>query len=457
MKTTPWQVLSSHPELATELAVLSQERGVTLDIQLVQNPLNDAQRALFKGQDVAIALVETPELSQIVELARTAHQQKRRVVLALLEQSRSARAIRELSSDMGMSCVEDLGSMLSVVTLLLAGAKRPWAASVRSLNAVDRARLRPVLSTPEPQAGVLTSGADFNVTWQLTDKSAAHIIGPRQHAADALAAVKASDPFELPLMDASLATPSDVDHPAIEQVLFGPARALSDPASKAVLRPYGVPCPEEELCTSPSRTASEATRMGFPVRIALASPDLRAWNHPDLVVDAVDNASRARQVFQHITELAKERAPDARLLGVTVSTTRIERALLRVRLTPLVQGLVLLQIGFADAHGMAAGDLTMSYLPTSPVRFERMLKRLSGHNLLFGPGGQSRHPGIDALLDVLQRLAAFANDRRSEVESIELNPLAVLLDGSLEAREACVTVTDAYSRLLSQAGAGSGR
>lgn len=192
--------------------------------------------------------------------------------------------------------------------------------------------------------------------------------------------------------------------------------------------------------------------MGFPVRIALASPDLRAWNHPDLVVDAVDNASRARQVFQHITELAKERAPDARLLGVTVSTTRIERALLRVRFTPLAEDLVLLQIGFADAHGMAAEDLTMSYLPSSPVRFERMLKRLAGHGLLLGAAGPIR-PGFDALLNVLQRLAAFTNDRRREVESVELNPLAILLDGSLEAREACVTVTDAYSRLLNPAAA----
>ena len=88
-------------------------------------------------------------------------------------------------------------------------------------------------------------------------------IGEARDAALALAALRAAEPPN--------ARPSSivdgVDERAVMDVIFGPPRALSDPASKAALAPYGVPFPLEELCTSPSRAAAEAQRIGFPVRV----------------------------------------------------------------------------------------------------------------------------------------------------------------------------------------------
>ena len=50
---------------------------------------------------------------------------------------------------------------------------------------------------------------------------------------------------------------------------------------------------------------------------------------------------------------------------------------------------------------------------------------------------------------MLLRVSAFVHERREQVESVELRPLALLLDGSVELREACVTVSDAFERSLS--------
>ena len=100
-----------------------------------------------------------------------------------------------------------------------------------------------------------------------------------------------------------------VDTAVVLDVIFGPARALSDPASKAALAYYDLPLPIEELCTSASRAAAEAQRIGFPVRVALASPDLRIWEHPDLAVDGVDSATHTRDPFRQIMTLAKACAP----------------------------------------------------------------------------------------------------------------------------------------------------
>jgi hypothetical protein len=243
-----------------------------------------------------------------------------------------------------------------------------------------------------------------------------------------------------------------IDPRQVLDVIFGPPRALSDPASKAALAPYGIPVPLEELCTSPSRAASEAARLGFPVRIALASPDLRVWDHPDLAIDGVDNAARVRDVFRQIMTLAKARAQGARLLGVTVTATTAARALLRVALRPLPDAMVIAEIGFADPHGRTAGDHTHTVLPAPPPRVERVLGRLAGSELVLQGAAPQRRQIVDGLTDLLARLAAFAIDRRNEVESVEIDPIALLLSGAVEAREACITVGDAFARSLDAAG-----
>ena len=184
------------------------------------------------------------------------------------------------------------------------------------------------------------------------------------------------------------------------------------------------------------------------IRISLASPDLRIWDHPDLAVDGVDNAARVRDVYRQIMALASERQPDARLLGVHVTATTAARALLRVIAEPLPDGYVLAEIGFADPHGHASGDRTVTVLPAGPDAVERVLGRLAASELLLAGGPAQRRMAVTGVSDVLLRLAAFVNDHRDEVEQVELHPLAVLLGGGVEAREACVTVGDAFLRTL---------
>jgi hypothetical protein len=49
---------------------------------------------------------------------------------------------------------------------------------------------------------------------------------------------------------------------------------------------------------------------------------------------------------------------------------------------------------------------------------------------------------------VLLRLASFVHDWREQVTSVEVQPLALLVGGAVEIREARVTVGDAFERSL---------
>ena len=346
--------------------------------------------------------------------------------------------------DLGIPAVHETGPMLAVAALLDLGTERPWAAATKELPSVDRLRLGESVSHESDGRFVRLDDGVIGHE-QVSGKSSP--IGTPRDVAAALRAMRASQEATRPKVPAVEGVESD----AVLEVILGPRRALSDPASKAALRQYDVPLPIEELCATPSRTASEAARIGFPVRVALASPDLRLWDHPDLSAE-VYSAGQARDAFRQIMAMAKSRNDEARLLGVTVSASTLARTLLHVRMEPLDSGPILTEIGFADPHGRASGDSTETVLPATGKALERVLLRLSGSSLLLSGAPKQRSAAVSAIGDVLMRLAAFTHQWRDQIESIEVNPLAILVGGELEIREACVTVGDAFSRSLNASG-----
>lgn len=436
-----WRILCDDAQLAVECARVAEPLDLPLQPSIDDRPLVRAAELVTEGS-VAVALATAPSPHALVDLAFAARDAAAPVALAVVGDDEDAQRARVLAGDLGLAAVGEVEPLLSVLALVSAGAEHPWTASVRGLGALDRARLGPTESGRG--GGRLEPVDDGLLAWQARKKDAPIPLGAPRAVGEALRA----------LYGRTLAAPparaqvEGVDARAVNDVIFGPPRALSDPASKAALAPYGLPLPIEELCSSPSRAAAEAARIGFPVRISLASPDLRIWDHPDLAVDGVDNAARVRDVYRQIMTLASERQPDARLLGVHVTATTAARALLRVVLEPLPKGYVHAEIGFADPHGHASRDRTVTALPAGPEAIERVLGRLAASDLLLEGGPAQRRVAVHAISDVLVRLAAFMNDHRQEIERVELHPLAVTLGGGIEAREACVTVGDAFLRTL---------
>jgi len=441
--TRPITIACDRAELVVECATAAETIGLSvaprLQAQALTSPPGSAS-----GEPVGIALVEAPSPEALVQLS-AAPGNNSRVVLCILAGTAST---VNFARDLGLATVTDPAALVGALALAAADRTHAGHATLRGLSEVDRLRLGAAVR-PERGGGSLVRGDRGLIAHRGEDGVEVTIGGPGDAAA-ALAALSGATRSKV----RGRSILEGVDPTAVHDVIFGPPRALSDPASKAALTPYGVPLPLEELCTSPSRAAAEAARLGFPVRIGLASPDLRVWDHPDLAVDGVDNAARVRDVFRQMMTLAKTRAPDARLLGVTVTATTTARAFMRLVATPLPERLVQIEVGFADPHGVASGDSTITALPASISQIERVLSRLAGRELILAGGPAERRATVEAIADVLLRVAAFVDDRRDEIDSVEIDPLAVLIGGGAEVREACVTVGDAFLRSLEAGAAG---
>jgi hypothetical protein len=433
-----WSIYCDCPELAVDVARDAARVGLPVQPEVHERPWEQAIAAAQRDTSVAMALEQGIEADHAVWLSDAARASKRKIPVAVIRSQPL-----DLLHDLGLPAVHETGPLVAVAALLGLESERPWAAATKDLPPVDRLRLGESVS--HRNDGRFVRIEDGLVAHEGPDAGSVPLGSPRDVAA-ALRAIRASQDSSRP----KVPVVEGVEEEVVLEVILGPRRALSDPASKAALGPYDIPLPVEELCATPSRAASEAARIGFPVRIALASPDLRLWDHPDLVVE-VFSAGQARDAFRQIMAVAKNRSADARLLGVTVSAATMARTLLRVRMEPLASGPILTEIGFADPHGRACGDATQTVLPATAKALERVLLRLRGSSLLLAGTPQQRADAVSAIGDVLMRLAAFVHQWRKEIDLVEVNPLAILVGGQLEVREACVTVGDAFSRSL-QAG-----
>jgi hypothetical protein len=434
-----WSILCDCPELGVDVVRDAERTGLSVEPEVREQPLEDAIAGLSTSGRIGVVVAATIPPNDAVRLAEAARTHKRKVPVAVIGPQPLG-----LLHDLGLPAVHETGPLIALAALLDLDTERPWAATTKELPAVDRLRLGESVS-PRSDGGFVRG--DSGLIAHQADDLPSRTIGPPRDVSTALRALRASQDASRP----KVPVVEGVEAEAVLDVILGPRRALSDPASKAALEPYDVPLPLEELCATPSRAASEAARIGFPVRVALASPDLRLWDHPDLAIE-VFSAGQARDAYRQIMAVAKSRSGDARLLGVTVSAASIAHTFLRVRMEPLDTGPVLTEIGFADPHGRASEDVTQTVLPATSKGLERVLLRLRGSSLLLTGAPQDRASAVSAIGDVLMRLAAFVHQWRAEVERVEVNPLAILVGGELEIRGACITVGDAFSRSLGAAG-----
>ncbi|MEM7436412.1 MAG: acetate--CoA ligase family protein [Myxococcota bacterium] len=433
--TRSWTILCESPELAVDLARGAARLGLPVSPLVQERPLETAIATMDSQDRVGIALEAALEPNDAARLAEQSRSRSARPPISIADPQPL-----DLLHDLGLPATHELGPMLAVMALQGVGAERPWAAATRELPSIDRIRLG---SSVSPQAMGRFVRVDDGLIAHLADDETETPVGTPGDVAAALIAMRASHAASRP----KVPVVPGVEAEAVLETILGPRRALSDPASKAALSHYDVPLPREELCATPSRAASEAARIGFPVSVTLASPDLRVWNHPDLTAE-VFSAAQAREAYRQIMALAKHRTPEARLLGVTVSASTLARSLLQIRMQPLPSGPLLTEIGFADPHGRASNDKTTTVLPATADALERVLLRLRGSALLISGPAQERRRAVTAIGDVLMRLAAFVHQWRNEVDAVEVNPLAILVGGELEIRQACVTVGDAFSRSL---------
>jgi acyl-CoA synthetase (NDP forming) len=209
-----------------------------------------------------------------------------------------------------------------------------------------------------------------------------------------------------------------------------PGEALSEPASKAILKLYGIRVSRDHLCSTPAEAARAAKALGYPVVMKISSPDLLHKSDLGLVRVGVDSERAVRTAFDELTATARRAAGRrGRIEGVLVCEQVAGGVEMVVGVSQDELFGPVVMVGLGGVFVEVLGDVTFRVPPFSRTEAERMLHELAGFAMLEGVRG-AKPADVDALVDAIMNVQRLAMDLSSpefaeQLGELDVNPLLV--------------------------------
>ncbi len=215
------------------------------------------------------------------------------------------------------------------------------------------------------------------------------------------------------------------------------SRTLSEHASKALLREFGLPMARDALVGDAAAAAVAAVEIGFPVALKLCGDAIAHKSERGLVRLGIADEAAVASAAGELLAAARPEDGDVGILVAEMVTGQRE----------LIAGLVrdaqfgpCVLLGLGGVLTEALGDVTFAPAPLSHADARRMIEQLATSRLFMQPfRGEAAVDG-EALSQILVALAKIGLERR-DVKSVDLNPL-VVRDGRPIAVDALVELGD---------------
>jgi acetyl coenzyme A synthetase (ADP forming)-like protein len=223
-----------------------------------------------------------------------------------------------------------------------------------------------------------------------------------------------------------------VDQSATQKV-FDQVRAenrlsIGDAESRQILQAYGLRIPQSEIADSPEKAASIAGKIGYPVVLKIASPDILHKTDIGGVKVGLQNATDVRDAYELMVYRAQRYIPEARIWGCLVQEMAPSGGLeILVGMNRDPQFGPLITFGLGGIYVETLKDVTFKVAPLSHQEAKEMLMQVKAHALLDGVRGQ---PPMDkaAIVDTLLRISQLVQDFPDIIE-LDINPLMVYHQG----------------------------
>ena len=213
------------------------------------------------------------------------------------------------------------------------------------------------------------------------------------------------------------------------------SRTLSESASKSLLREAGVPMADEREVATAELAAQAATEIGFPVVAKLCGDAIAHKTERGLVRLKLTSAQAVHEAAADL--LAAARPEDGPVTVLVAPMVQGNRELIAgVVRDPQFGASVMLGIGGILAEAIA--DVVFRPAPLDRVTAHEMISDLATQKLLGEFRGEAA-VDREKLVDVLVGLGKLASER-SDIASIDVNPLIVRADGVPIAVDALVEI-----------------
>jgi acetate---CoA ligase (ADP-forming) len=196
--------------------------------------------------------------------------------------------------------------------------------------------------------------------------------------------------------------------------------------ARPLLAAYGIA--EDDPVGSLARSADEAEAaaraIGVPVGLKVQSPDIAHKTEAGAVALGLTTPEAVRAAYDRVLAAAKRHAPGAHILGVLVQPMAPpgREAILGIKRDD--HWGPMLMVGLGGVLVEVLGDVVLAPVPLSRDDARALIARLKGVALFDAHRGAPA-ADVDALVDLMVRLAQFAADHADEIAEVDLNPVLV--------------------------------
>jgi len=200
--------------------------------------------------------------------------------------------------------------------------------------------------------------------------------------------------------------------------------ALLEEEGQEILRAYGFPLPASKLAKTKKEAVSTAKKIGFPVVLKIASPQIIHKSDAGGVKVNIQNQKDVENAFDTIIKNAKKYNKKADIKGVLVveMVKGGKEMIIGSKLEPGFGPVVML--GMGGIYVEVLKDVTFKLAPMTNVEADSMISSIKTKKILEGVRGE-KPSDVNKLSECIQRLSQLVSDF-NEIKELDMNPVLVM-------------------------------
>jgi 4-hydroxybutyryl-CoA synthetase (ADP-forming) len=212
-----------------------------------------------------------------------------------------------------------------------------------------------------------------------------------------------------------------------EQIKADGRKNLLEEEGQEVLRAYGFPVPKSILATKDKEAIQAAKKIGFPVVMKIASPQIIHKSDAGGVKVGLKNPKEVRAAFKEIIKNAKKYDKKAVTKGVLVQemVKGGKETIIGSKLEPGFGPVVM--FGMGGIYVEVLKDVTFRLAPVTDTEADEMISSIKTSKLLQGVRGE-KPSDTKKLSECIQRLSQLVTDFK-EIKELDMNPVLVFEKG----------------------------
>ncbi|OGQ04936.1 MAG: acetyl-CoA synthetase [Deltaproteobacteria bacterium RBG_19FT_COMBO_46_12] len=196
---------------------------------------------------------------------------------------------------------------------------------------------------------------------------------------------------------------------------------LTEFESKKILKQAGISVVETRLAKTPKEAVSLSQKMGFPVVLKIASPDVIHKSDSGGVKLSLSNVSEVRKAYDEILKKVKKQYPGAVIHGISVQKMLRPGTEVIVGTSKDPQFGPVIMFGLGGIFVELLKDVSFRVIPVERKDAQEMIQEIKGYPLLKGYRGKEP-ADISSLVNIILKLSRFIEEN-PQIKELELNPI----------------------------------